>query len=166
MLEPCIDMKIFAPLGTQKFPFSRLTNALCELADKNDVTVQSACREQLEGINVHNYIPFDEFERLIIDADLVICHGGVNTIISRMRTGKPLVIVPRRAEYGEHIDNHQFEIALRLHNTHGVVVTEPERLQAAINEAMNTTYKPWAKSNPKLGETVRSLIVPRYCSFE
>ena len=39
-----------------------------------------------------------------------------------MEMGKPLVICPRLHEYGEHVDNHQMEIATLMHDKYDVLV--------------------------------------------
>ncbi len=56
------------------------------------------------------------------EAEVIVTHSGVNSIISSMEMGKPLVICPRLHEYGEHVDNHQMEIATLMHDKYDVLV--------------------------------------------
>lgn len=44
-------------------------------------------------------------------AHIVITHGGPSSFISVLQEGKIPVVVPRKAEYEEHINNHQTEFA-------------------------------------------------------
>lgn len=44
-------------------------------------------------------------------ADVIVSHAGVGSILSALQAGKVPIVVPRRREYGEHVDDHQIEIA-------------------------------------------------------
>mgnify|MGYP002724790477 CR=1 FL=1 len=104
------------PLGTQKFQFNRLVEAFNQLIDDgvyrpSEVVMQSAVYEVEPQFTHYQLIPSDEFNRLINEAEVVVTHSGVNSIITCMNLYKPLVIVPRLHKFGEHVDNHQVEIA-------------------------------------------------------
>ena len=43
-------------------------------------------------------------------ADIVITHGGTGAIIGAVKKGKKVIAVPRMAKYGEHVDDHQFQL--------------------------------------------------------
>lgn len=45
------------------------------------------------------------------DASAVICHAGVGCIVTALSLGRRPVVIPRRAARGEHVDDHQFQIA-------------------------------------------------------
>ncbi|WP_380165767.1 glycosyltransferase [Jannaschia sp. R86511] len=53
----------------------------------------------------------EEFQAHIARADVVVSHAGVGTFVRCLEAGKVPVLVPRRAEHGEHIDDHQLQIA-------------------------------------------------------
>ena len=98
----------------------------------------------------HGYTPFDdpvctcvpflsmeEFTRRVRDADLLIMHAGAGSVIHAVGAGKIPVIVPRRAAYGEHVNDHQVEFAQALAAAGKVVVIEnPDDLERAADEAM------------------------------
>jgi UDP-N-acetylglucosamine transferase subunit ALG13 len=42
---------------------------------------------------------------------LVVSHAGIGTIILCKKYGTPILILPRRKGYGEHMNDHQLEIA-------------------------------------------------------
>jgi len=79
----------------------------------------------------------ERFALQLAKATLVVMHAGAGSIIHAIRTGKVPVVVPRRAEYGEHIDNHQFEFAQSLATEGRVVVVEDiTNLELAAKEAL------------------------------
>jgi hypothetical protein len=52
--------------------------------------------------------------RRIEGAKAVVCHGGPGTIIDCLRSGLKPIVVPRRKDLGEHVDNHQVRFTRRL----------------------------------------------------
>jgi UDP-N-acetylglucosamine transferase subunit ALG13 len=65
----------------------------------------------VEGIEMHRTLPFDEVRALLRRANIVVCHGGTGSIITALREGCRVIVVPRRFERGEHYDDHQAEIS-------------------------------------------------------
>ena len=104
-------------------------------------------------------IPAAQFDDLINKAELVITHSGVNSIISCMKRNKPLIIVPRLKKYGEHVDNHQVEIAELMKQKFDVVVVENlAKLEDAIKEAKHHKYKMWVSHNAELVGKIKELV--------
>lgn len=161
-MEQCI--KLFVPLGTQKFPFNRLIEALNALVEKGlykpeEIVMQSSIYEVKPKFTHYELIPAEQFEELIDKAELVITHSGVNSIISCMKRKKPLIIVPRLKKYGEHVDNHQVEIAELMKQKFDVVVVEDlSKLEEAIDEAKHHEYKSWVSHNAELVEAIKELV--------
>jgi UDP-N-acetylglucosamine transferase subunit ALG13 len=60
------------------------------------------------------YISFDDVVDIMRRADGVICHGGVGTIMTALRLGHTPVVIARLAQHGEHVDDHQLDIARRF----------------------------------------------------
>jgi len=48
------------------------------------------------------------------EADVVVAHAGVGTALAALEVGKCPVLVPRRLVHGEHVDDHQTQIATEL----------------------------------------------------
>ena len=157
--------KIFVPLGTQKFPFKRLIVALNDLIKdgiytSEDIVMQSTMYD-IEPFFVHvGLIPVDEFNKYMHDAELVITHAGVNSIISCMQIGKPLLVVPRLHKYGEHVDDHQQEIALLMEEKYNVLVAQDlSELKMMIEKAMTHKYKKWESHKVSLIEAIKKEIM-------
>ena len=83
------------------------------------------------------FLGMEEFADQMNRAELVILHAGAGSVIHAIQTGKVPVIMPRRQEYGEHVNNHQLEFARALAGTgKAVIAKEPKELEAAVREAL------------------------------
>lgn len=82
-------------------------------------------------------------------ADLIITHGGTNSIIEGLRLGIPVIAVPRLAKYQEHVDDHQTEIIQEM-SEEGLItgVADLSNLNQAILAARKKS-PPIYKSNNK-----------------
>jgi UDP-N-acetylglucosamine transferase subunit ALG13 len=77
----------------------------------------------------------EEIDRLYEDARVVVCHAGVGSILTALEHGKPVIAVPRRKKYGEHIDDHQLDIAGEMEREGRItVVCDVEELEGALND--------------------------------
>ena len=158
-------IRLFVPLGTQKFPFGRIITALNGLVEQGrykpeEIVMQSALYPVKPNFTAFGLIPNGDFNRYMQEAEVIVTHSGVNSIISCMELGKPLVICPRLHEYGEHVDNHQMEIATLMHDKYDVLVcTDIKELPALIEQAKTHIYKPWISHREELLEAIRELII-------
>lgn len=127
---------IFVTLGTHPAPMDRLILALDALATPDEeIVIQAAavgCRP--DRVSLVPVLEADQFQAHLRRSELLICHGGPGTIISALKTGHPLLVVPRRHCYGEHVDDHQVEFARFMDRKYGVpFVLEMDALPAAIH---------------------------------
>ncbi len=106
---------ILVLLGTQNNSFHRLL----EEVDKNiengniqeKVVVQAGfTKYKSKNMEIFDMVPQDKFDKLINEADIVITHGGVGSMVSAIKKGKKVIAVPRLKKYGEHVNDHQKEI--------------------------------------------------------
>ena len=159
------SIKLFVLAGTQRFPFARLITALNHLVEgglyMRDEILMQASVFPIEPLFTHySYIPKEEYVRYLDEAEVVITHGGVNSIMAPMELGKPLVIVPRMKRYGEHIDDHQLEIAEMMEKRYGVtVVRDLKQLPEAIRRARTHQYKPWVSHTAELILFIKGFMV-------
>lgn len=108
---------IFVTVGTQ-LPFDRMIRAVDEWA------AESGRRDVFAQIGDGGYTPAaiewvrfltpDETACRLQEADLIVAHAGMGTIISALQMKKPIVVFPRRAELGEHRNDHQLATAKRF----------------------------------------------------
>lgn len=111
-------VKVFVTLGTIKpYRFDALVDAVVAATADEDaqVTWQLGCtsRDDLVGA-VHDQMPAEEFQRTALEADVVVTHAGVATCLQLVQWGLHPVVVPRRRSRGEHVDDHQVQIAHEL----------------------------------------------------
>ena len=77
-----------------------------------------------------------EFETRIKEAEILILHAGAGSLIHAIQAGKIPIVMPRRAVYKEHVDDHQVELAERLAQENKLVlVMESEDLKQAVAKA-------------------------------
>ena len=53
-------------------------------------------------------------EEYITMSNIVITHAGVGTIMECINKNKEIIVLPRKEENGEHVNNHQEEIAYEM----------------------------------------------------
>jgi len=117
--------KVFVTLGTiRPFRFDALVDRLLSvLPHEAEVVWQvgETSRDDLPG-TVITTMPTEEFDRFVTESDVVVSHSGVGSTLRILELGKSPVLVPRRAARGEHIDDHQAQVAERLSSL-GLVTT-------------------------------------------
>lgn len=107
---------IFASAGTQ-FPFDRLIEMVDRLADETgEEIVAQAIPDKYEPRNFSllGIIPQHDYAELVSKCDLVVAHAGMGIIITAMRLGKPILVLPRLSSKGEHRNDHQTSTARHL----------------------------------------------------
>ena len=102
-------------LGTQDKSFDRLLRMVeKEIKNNNlkgEVIVQAGqTKFKSKYMKIFDLIPITKFNKLIKEADLVITHGGVGSIIQALKHNKKVIAVPRLARYKEHENDHQIQI--------------------------------------------------------
>ncbi|MCL2101828.1 MAG: beta(1,3)galactosyltransferase EpsH, partial [Fibromonadales bacterium] len=107
---------IFVITGTQKFGFNRLLKAIDELlADgkiNEKVFAQIGCSKYIpRNYEYIQFLPTLEFNRHVSEASLIVTHSGGSAINTSLKANKRVVAVPRLRKFGEHVDDHQLEIA-------------------------------------------------------
>ena len=107
---------ILVSVGTQKFPLDRLLKRVDELVESGVITQEVFAQighatYQPQHYAYTDFLSKEEFEKRVDECSLLITHSGVSTIMMGVRGRKPVVVFPRLAKYGEHVDDHQMEIA-------------------------------------------------------
>ena len=113
---------IFVTTGTQ-LPFPRLIAAMDALAPQLDERIIAQVgpdREHRAHIETHARLTPARFEELFGAARVVVAHAGIGSILSAKRMRRPLIIVPRRHDLGEHRNDHQQATAREVEGTPGL----------------------------------------------
>lgn len=102
---------ILVTLGTQKQPFTRLLDMVENLKTKEKIIVQAGhTKYQSKRMEILDFIDYQEMDKLIGEADLIITHGGTGSIVTPLKKGKKVIACPRLKKYHEHVDDHQQQI--------------------------------------------------------
>ena len=103
---------IFVTLGTHEQPFNRLLQMVEGLpADIERVVQYGFSTYRPAGCKAVPFIEFGEMCRLMSRADAIVTHAGVGSIMLALSSGKRPIVVPRLHRFGEHVDDHQMEVA-------------------------------------------------------
>jgi UDP-N-acetylglucosamine transferase subunit ALG13 len=120
---------IFVTVGTHEQPMDRLFRELERLAAdgaiREPIRVQSGYTQfPFKHCAAQPLMPFQEIERSMRDARLVISHGGPATITQARAFGKTPIVVPRQARFDEHVNDHQVDFCRRLHSLGLILLVE------------------------------------------
>lgn len=140
---------IFITLGSQKFQFDRLLIAVDKLVETGMINEKIFAQTGYSDYTPVNYeykafLDRNEFALWEARADLIITHGGTGAIIGAVKNGKKVIAVPRRVEYGEHVDNHQFQIVRQFRDLDLICECDDcDKLEEAINYCKLKNFKPY-----------------------
>jgi len=163
---------IFVTVGSQE-PFDRLIRAVDEwarLRGRSDVFAQIAGSTfRPQHIKFTGSIEPSEFNRVMQEAQIIVAHAGMGSIISALELGKPIVVMPRRAEFRETRNDHQVATAERFGAQGRVIVANneqdlPEKLDHALT--MRDTDRIEAQASPRLIATIRAFLDGRPCQLD
>ena len=129
---------ILVTVGVSNLPFDRLVGAVGELAagDETVVAQCGAARVRPRGAVCFDYLPFVELAEWVSKARLVVCHAGIGSVAMCLSRGLRPIVVPRRKQLGECVDQHQVTFAQRLGDLGlATVVEDVSYLAEAVRSA-------------------------------
>ncbi len=139
--KPAPDpLRVFITLGTIRgYRFDSVIDAFLKTGLANEHTVwqlgDTHRTDALPG-TVHEYLSPAQFVSEAAAADVVITHAGVGTLLELLGMGIFPIQAIRRAARGEHVDDHQVEIAELVNSTNiGVAVEGPGITEDVIRYA-------------------------------
>jgi beta-1,4-N-acetylglucosaminyltransferase len=108
---------ILVTVGLHQAGFERLVRAMdaYAAASHERVVIQRGSAAYRPRHADHfRFAPPDRMAALSQEARVIVAHAAAGTAVLALRLGKPLVLVPRRQAFGEHLDDHQQELAHAL----------------------------------------------------
>jgi UDP-N-acetylglucosamine transferase subunit ALG13 len=116
-------------LGTELWPFHRAVQRVLALLPDAKITWQTGTTQVVHrGHRLRQWLPATELREAIRRADVVISHAGVGSALTALDAGKIPVLLPRRSNCGEHIDDHQSQAADLLARRSLAVCVDPDDL--------------------------------------
>ena len=105
-------------VGTLGFSFAGLLERVrAILPETVEVIVQAgidSARLDWPGALVRSTMTVEEMRSAMTKADVVVAHAGVGSALIALDAGKVPILVPRTRSRGEHVDDHQAQIARYL----------------------------------------------------
>jgi len=134
---------IFVTVGGMH-AFERLVREMDRIAGELDeqVVMQLGSTDyEPKNCDYFRFMPRNDIEELYAGARVVVCHAGTGSILTALKYNKRLIIVPRMKRYGEHIDDHQLEIAREIESRGITVVYDIGNLKSAIRNVNTSLLK-------------------------
>lgn len=160
---------VFVTLGTQDKTFERLIEAVENQVKKQnikeEVIVQAGSTKYVSDfVKIIPYMNESEFHDYMKKADIIITHGGVGTIIEGIEMKKKMIVAPRLAKYGEHVNDHQVQIVENFEKSGYILaVYDLEKLDLVLAKLKNFIPKEYKKNNDKfvnkLEQEMRNLLM-------
>ena len=102
-------------------------------------------------------------------ASLVVAHAGMGSIITALELGKQIIVMPRRAELGEHRNDHQVASARRFAQQGRIVVALDEtELVERLDQVgcAETAERLSGQASSHLMDTIRTFIDAEHTRVE
>lgn len=155
---------VFITLGSQKFQFDRLLEAVDQLYERGQILepafAQTGCSDYRP--KHYPYQPFldrDAFSEKMDQADIVITHGGTGAIIAAVKKGKKVIAVPRLARYGEHVDDHQLQLIEQFRELNLICAClNTEDLAQALVQVRHHTYSQYVSNTSAVIESIDEFL--------
>lgn len=131
---------ILVTVGTQ-FAFDRLVKAVDAAVGagvvRDEVFAQIAGGWRPVNMAWVDSLDAEKFSARVAEADAIIGHAGIGTILAAFEAGKPVLVMPRMKRYGEVVNDHQVatarEFAARGHLLAAFGAEEmPEMIKALL----------------------------------
>ena len=159
---------IFVTVGTHEQPFNRLVKKIDDLVAEGTIKEKVVIKTgfstykpvHCEG---HKMMSFEEMQKTLKDARIVITHGGPSSFIEALQFGKVPIVVPRQEKYHEHVNNHQVDftklIEKRMNNI--IPVYDIDQLANTIekyDEVVKTKNAGESSNNKQFNEQLEQIV--------
>lgn len=131
--------ELLVTVGSSERPFRRLVSWLDGLAGRGVLPTRRLiqCSAQLAPTHLQTvpYLPAALLEAELRTATRIVCHGGAGILGACLKWGRHPIVVPRRAAFGEVVNDHQLMLCRALAARCLITVCETaEELAAALAE--------------------------------
>lgn len=116
---------IFVTVGTHEQQFNRLVEYMDKWAAKRDeeVIIQTGYSTyEPKHCKWQQWFSYQEMSKNIAEARIVITHGGPSSFIAPLQIGKIPIVVPRKYECNEHVNDHQVSFSKTISERMGTII--------------------------------------------
>lgn len=155
---------IFVTLGSQKFQFNRLLEEIDILIEKNSIKEEVFAQIGYSDYKPKHYkfkefLDRDEFVALMEKCCIVVTHGGTGAIITAVKKNKKVIALPRLAQYGEHVDDHQIQIVEQFSNLNLIKgCIKKDDLEKCINQIYTCNFNKYNSNTQKIIKSIEKFI--------
>lgn len=155
---------VFVLLGTQNNSFYRLLEEIEKCIKdgiiKEEVIVQAGYTKfksyKMRIIDFMSQEQIDEFQD---EANLIITHGGVGSILTSLEKRKKVIAVPRMCQYKEHVNDHQKDIVENFNEKGYLIgIEKVEDLKDALIKSKDFKPKEYKRNNDKMLKIIDEFI--------
>ena len=124
---------IFVTVGTHEQPFNRLVEYMDKWSMNHDeeVVIQTGFSTyEPKHCQWSKLYPYKTMIEMVDKARIVITHGGPSSFIMPLQIGKVPIVVPRKHEFDEHVNDHQVDFCRKVAERQGniIVVEDVQKL--------------------------------------
>lgn len=105
---------IYVTVGTMFMDFPRLIEAMDDIARTGDeeIMIQTGMGSTAPKYATHfDFKDREEVQAIQGRARMIVCHAGIGALQDALAARRPFVIVPRLKRHGEHMNDHQLDLA-------------------------------------------------------
>lgn len=153
---------IYVTLGTMYMNFDRLVSAMDSIAKESGerIVMQTGMSTLLpEHCEHFDFKSRDEVLQIQKESRLIVCHGGIGSVIDGLKLKKSLIVVPRLKQFGEHNNDHQVDLAEAVERRGwGRCIRDIDELAAACANPPEA-YSDYTPAKEALISHIRALLV-------
>lgn len=156
---------IFVTLGTQDKEFPRMLDIVNEAFEKGFINepvvaqIGNTKYNKKTKMKLITMMSTDEFNKYLEEADIIITHAGVGTIVNALKLKKKIIAIPRLKKFQEHVNDHQLQI-LKNFAQKGLLIPlkERDKLENALEQIKEFVPNEYVNNNKKFLENLRKEI--------
>ena len=155
---------IFVTVGSQKFQFNRLLEAVDKLIEDGIIKEEVFAQIGVSDYKPKNYKYVDfatreEFNENLDKCNLLITHAGTGVIVNALKKGKKVIAIPRLEKYGEHVDDHQIQLVDQFKELNLIEpVYEIGQLKDALKRITKKEYKKYISNCATILNSINEFI--------
>lgn len=104
------------------------------------------------------FIDKNEYDRLVNEAELVIGHAGIGVIMQALASNTKLLVMARKAEFGEHVNNHQVHTADKFEQLGHVLSFDGPDLPEKLDQVESFKPQPRRPDYQQVGAVVAEFL--------
>lgn len=109
----------FVAVGTHSEPFDRLLATVDRAVEAGLLPGPVVAQSGVSAYRPRTYTPTpwlspEQVETAAASARHVVCHAGSGIVATALRAGRKPLVMPRLRRHGEHVDDHQTQLADKL----------------------------------------------------